>query len=100
MQIVIRAGSATALVSSLNPSIFGQAVTFTATVGSTPPAGFRRVVTFTDGRRAARVGRSRRREWRAFDVGTGQREPLDHEPIYGGNGELLAEHVGTLTQTS
>ncbi len=56
---VVNAGggtpSSTALVSSLNPSIFGQAVTFTATVtGSGPtPTG---TVTFFDG--AANIGTS------------------------------------------
>jgi hypothetical protein len=46
-QVVNTVGSSTALVSSVNPSVFGQAVTFTATVtGSGPtPTG---MVTFLD----------------------------------------------------
>jgi hypothetical protein len=47
-QVVNPAGSSTTLASSLNPSVFGQAVTFTATVtasGGTPTGA----VTFRDG---------------------------------------------------
>jgi CSLREA domain-containing protein len=50
-QVVNQAGTTTALVSALNPSVFGQSVTFTATVvvtapGTGAPAG---TVTFFDG---------------------------------------------------
>ncbi|MBI5031485.1 MAG: Ig-like domain repeat protein [Chloroflexi bacterium] len=36
-QVVTKANTTTALTSSVNPSVFGQSVTFTATVGATPP---------------------------------------------------------------
>ncbi|HEY1810423.1 MAG TPA: Ig-like domain repeat protein [Acidobacteriaceae bacterium] len=51
---IVRQGTATSLVSSLNPSLFGSPVTFTATVvasGSIAPTG---TVTFFDG--ATRIG--------------------------------------------
>jgi hypothetical protein len=43
---VAKAASTTTLVSSLNPSVFGQAVTFTAVVAGASPTG---TVTFEDG---------------------------------------------------
>lgn len=36
-QVVNKAGTTTSVTSSVNPSVFGQPVTFTATVGVTPP---------------------------------------------------------------
>jgi predicted secreted protein len=45
-QVVNQIGTSTALQSSANPSIIGQAVTFTATVTGTSPTG---TVTFKDG---------------------------------------------------
>ena len=45
-QTVNRAGTTTTLSSSANPSVIGQAVTFTATVNGASPTG---VVTFKDG---------------------------------------------------
>ena len=49
-QVVNKATTTTTLVSSLNPSIYGQSVTFTATVSSSigPPANGE-IVTFKDG---------------------------------------------------
>ena len=50
-QVVNKAATTTALVSSLNPSTFGQSVTFTATVTGSSPTG---TVQFKDG--AANLG--------------------------------------------
>ena len=50
-QAVNRAGTTTALTSSANPSVYGQAVTFTATVAAVSPGGGTPTgtVTFKDG---------------------------------------------------
>ena len=50
-QTVIQAGSTTTLISSANPSVTGQSVTFTATVIAAPPASgsVNGTVTFDDG---------------------------------------------------
>ena len=48
-QTVNKAATSTALAASLNPTVFGQAVTFTATVTSTTPGTISGTVTFKDG---------------------------------------------------
>ena len=81
-QVVANADSATTLTSSLNPSTFGQAVTFTATVTITngPANGgpaTTGTVTFTDGGdEPRRAGRHRRvRAGDVHDVGARRRHP-------------------------
>jgi hypothetical protein len=96
VQVVIKAGSATTLVSSLNPSILGQAVTFTATVGSTPP-GASGLVTFTDAGvtigSAALVGGAAGFTTSTLAIGG---HPI--AAIYGGDGNFSASGSATLTQ--
>lgn len=95
-QVVSKAGTANTLVSSLNPSVFGQAVTFTAAVGSTP-AGTSGTVTFTDAGApigsAALVGGVASFTTSALAIGS---HPI--AAIYGGDDNFSLSTSATLTQ--
>ncbi len=91
------AGSATAIVSSLNPSIFGQSVTFTATVTSAwgVPTG---TVTFLDG--AATLGTSTLSAGVATFATAGLSVGLHPiTAVYGGSTSFSGSTSGVLSQT-
>ena len=94
-QVVQKADTSTALVSSVNPSKFGQAVTFTATVsvvapGAGTPTG---TVTFKDGVTTLGTGTAQRRRGRdVHDGGAGGR-PSHHHGDLRRRCELQREHV-------
>jgi hypothetical protein len=88
-QVVNKATSATSLVSSLNPSKFGLAVTFTATVSSSAgtPTGS---VTFKDG--STRLGDPQRRTCTVRHFGPRGREPFHHRRVRR-NHQLRRQHL-------
>ena len=99
-QTVNKADTTTALVSDLNPSIYGESITFTATVsavapGAGTPTG---TVTFKDG--ATTMGNGTLASGQAT-FSTSSLSVGDHNITaeYGGDGNFNASTSGPLTQT-
>ncbi len=97
-QTVNKSGTTTTLVSSQNPSAFGQAVTFTATVTSSggTPTG---TVTFKDGASTLGTGTLSGAGVATFTTST---LALGNHPItavYGGDGSFTGSTSAVLTQS-
>ncbi len=96
---VVGVGTSTALTSSVNPSVYGQAVTFTATVtqasGTTKPTG---TVTFYDG--MAVLGTANLSSGKAtFKTSTVAVGSQAITASYGGSGTFAASTSAVLVQT-
>src|SRR5205085_577490 len=90
--------SATTLISSLNPSALGQAVTFTATVTSSATGTPTGTVTFQDG--ASALGTSGRAAGRATFTTSGLTAGTHSiTAIYGGDANFAGSTSPILTQT-
>ena len=96
-QTVSQASSATAVASSLNPSTFGAAVTFTATVTSTSgsPTG---TVTFKDGITTLGTGALTSGQ-ATFNTSTLALGPHAINAVYGGDTNFQSSTSSPLTQT-
>ena len=97
------ANTATSLASNLNPSVFGQSVTFTATVTPTPtgagtPTG---TVTFLDGTTTLGTGTLNASGQATFTTSTSTLAAGTHQitAAYGGDGNFAASTSTALTQT-
>jgi hypothetical protein len=94
-QIVNQAATTTSLISSLNPSLSGQAVTFTATVTGASPTG---TVQFKDG--ASNLGSAVTLAGGAASFATLSLTPGSHSitAVYTGDGNNLGSTSTALTQ--
>jgi hypothetical protein len=99
-QVVNADGTTTTIASSVNPSVFGQAVTFTATVAASPPgAGTPTgLVTFKDG--AATLGIRGLNGSAQATFSTSALSAVSHTvtAIYGGDGNFSSSTSNALAQ--
>jgi autotransporter-associated beta strand protein len=100
-QAVGLAGTTTAVSSSANPSVFGQAVTFTATVsviapGAGTPTG---IVTFQDGRTPIGTGSLNAMGQATLTTSTLTAGPHTITAQYGGDPDFIMSTSMALTQT-
>jgi hypothetical protein len=98
-QTVNKAGSTTTLTSSINPSTFGQSVTFTAKVKpatSGTPTG---TVTFKDGSTTLGTGSLNSSASATFTISTLSKAVHSITAAYGGDSKFAGSTSATLTQT-
>src|SRR5208283_2159253 len=100
-QVVSKDGTTTSLVSSVNPSVFGQSVTFTATVGVVSPGAGKPsgTVTFYDGGTQIGTGTLNSSELATFTTSTLSIPTQSITSVYGGDSNDLGSTSGVLTQT-
>jgi hypothetical protein len=97
--LTVKAGTATMIASSLNPSVLGQSVTFTATVTSASPGVPTGTVTFLDGGTAT-LGTATLSGGAASFATAGLSAGLHSiTAVYGGSGSFAGSSSGPLTQT-